>query len=136
MEHNASAGSEGLFTGRTANYWNTGKGVLCMLLLSNPPSLPNPRRALPTLSTSRSLIIPSRIAGSTWSGGITMPAFAYWKGQIQPQTRTSEVVSSMDVLPTLSQMAQVPLPTNRVYDGKPFVNVSRTGMLYRQRPVT
>ena len=81
-----STGSEGLFTGRFAGYWNTGKG-------------------------------------STWEGGIRMPAFAYWKGKIQPYTRSAEVVSSMDVFPTLSALAGVPLPANRTYDGKDMSDI-------------
>ena len=40
--------------------------------------------------------------GSTWEGGVRMPAFAYWKGQIAAQTRSSATVSSLDVLPTLA----------------------------------
>jgi len=55
--------------------------------------------------------------GSTWEGGIREAAFAYWKGQIQPFTRTSEVVSSLDLFPTLTKLAGLELPANRVYDG-------------------
>eukprot|EP00957_Ditylum_brightwellii_P037506 2836286-Ditylum_brightwellii.AAC.1 len=79
MIRGLSAGSHGLFTGRYAGYWNTGKG-------------------------------------SNWEGGIRMPAFAYWKGKIAPMSRSAEIVSSMDVFPTLSALADIPLPTNRVYD--------------------
>lgn len=56
--------------------------------------------------------------GSTWEGGIRMPAFAHWKGQISPYSRSSEIISSLDVLPTLSALAGVPLPPNRAIDGK------------------
>uniref|UniRef100_A0A6V2EEX6 Sulfatase N-terminal domain-containing protein n=1 Tax=Ditylum brightwellii TaxID=49249 RepID=A0A6V2EEX6_9STRA len=86
MIRGLSAGSHGLFTGRYAGYWNTGKG-------------------------------------SNWEGGIRMPAFAYWKGKIAPMSRSAEIVSSMDVFPTLSALADIPLPTNRVYDGLDMSNV-------------
>lgn len=61
--------------------------------------------------------------GSTWEGGIREAAFAYWKGQIEPHSRTAEVVSSMDVFPTLSTLAGVPLPSGRVYDGRDMTGV-------------
>ena len=47
-----------------------------------------------------------------------MPAFAYWKGRIPPFSRSSEIISSLDVFPTLSSLAGVPLPSNREYDGR------------------
>jgi hypothetical protein len=81
-----SGGSEGLFTGRFAGYWDTGKH-------------------------------------STWEGGIRMPAFAYWKGKIEPFSRSSEIVSSLDVFPTLSALAGIPLPTDRTYDGRDMSDV-------------
>eukprot|EP01062_Namystynia_karyoxenos_P066045 TRINITY_DN60062_c0_g1_i1.p1 TRINITY_DN60062_c0_g1~~TRINITY_DN60062_c0_g1_i1.p1 ORF type:complete len:573 (+),score=172.28 TRINITY_DN60062_c0_g1_i1:106-1719(+) len=55
---------------------------------------------------------------TTWEGGIREAAFAYWPGQITPFSRTAEVVSSLDVFPTLSKLAGLPLPTDRVYDGR------------------
>lgn len=61
--------------------------------------------------------------GSTWEGGIRMPAWAYWKGQIKPFSRTSEVVSSMDVFPTVSHLAGASLPADRAYDGKDMSEV-------------
>lgn len=60
--------------------------------------------------------------GSTWEGGVREPAFAYWPGMITPQSRSTEVVSSMDLLPTLSKLAGVPLP-NVVYDGRDMSDV-------------
>ena len=77
MVKGKSGGSEGLLTGVTAGYWNTGKG-------------------------------------STWEGGMHEAGFAHWQGQIEPMSRSSEVVSSMDVFPTVSKLAGVPLPQDRV----------------------
>ena len=56
--------------------------------------------------------------GSTWEGGIREAAFAYWPGMIQPFTRSAEVVSSMDVFPTLLALAGGTLPSDRTYDGR------------------
>jgi len=61
--------------------------------------------------------------GSTWEGGIREPAFAYWKGKITPFSRSSEIVSSLDVFPTLSALAGVPLPSDRVFDGRDVSSV-------------
>ena len=47
----------------------------------------------------------------------------YWKGQIEPGTRSSEVVSSLDLFPTASSLAGMPLPTDRVYDGRDMSDV-------------
>ena len=78
-----SGGSEGLFSGRFAGYWNVGKG-------------------------------------STWEGGIREAGFAHWPGIIKPFTRSTEVVSSLDVFPTVrapSRRARLspgcPLPPKR-----------------------
>lgn len=61
--------------------------------------------------------------GSTWEGGIREAAFAYWKGQVDPFTRSAEVVSSMDVFPTFSSLAGVPLPEDVTYDGRDMSDV-------------
>ena len=60
--------------------------------------------------------------GSTWEGGIHEAAFAYWPGQIAPHTKSHEITSSMDLFPTVSALAGVPLP-NVVYDGKNMLDV-------------
>ena len=57
------------------------------------------------------------------NGGRHEAAFAHWAGQIDPMTRSSEVVSSMDVFPTVSKLAGVPLPTGVVYDGRDMSGV-------------
>ena len=61
--------------------------------------------------------------GSTWEGGIREAGFAHWPGTIAPSSRSSEIVSSMDVLPTALELAGVPLPTDRAYDGKSMVPI-------------
>ena len=64
--------------------------------------------------------------GSTWEGGIREPAFVVWDGQIAPATSTHAAISATDILPTLSRLIGVPLPTtlrygdyaeNATYDG-------------------
>ena len=55
--------------------------------------------------------------GSTWEGGIRMPAFAYWKGRVAPGSHSGEVVSTMDVLPAALKLAGLP-PKRGVVDGR------------------
>lgn len=61
--------------------------------------------------------------GSTWEGGIRMPAFAYWKGRIPPFSRSAEIVSSLDVFPTISSLAGLAIPSNRTYDGRDMSDI-------------
>lgn len=60
---------------------------------------------------------------STWEGGIREPAFAYWKGQIDSFSRSSETISSMDVFPTFSRLAGVSLPDNVTLDGRDMTEI-------------
>ena len=61
--------------------------------------------------------------GSTWEGGIREAGFAYWPGVIPPASRSAEVVSSLDVFPTVLKLAGAPLPTDRTIDGKDMSDV-------------
>lgn len=61
--------------------------------------------------------------GSTWEGGMHEAAFAYWPGTIAPQSRSSEVTSSLDLVPTISALAGVDLPKDRVYDGRDMSHI-------------
>ena len=55
--------------------------------------------------------------GSTWEGGVRMPAFAYWPGTVEAGTVSGTVVSSMDILPSLVRLARIE-PAATVLDGK------------------
>ena len=46
--------------------------------------------------------------GTTWEGGIRVPAFIHWKGKIQP-TKSDELFSAMDILPTLMNIVGHPI---------------------------
>jgi arylsulfatase A-like enzyme len=54
---------------------------------------------------------------SLLKGGIREAAFAHWPGMIPPMSRSSEIVSSLDLFPTVSALAGLALPMDRVYDG-------------------
>eukprot|EP01112_Ceratiomyxa_fruticulosa_P015921 TRINITY_DN4763_c0_g3_i1.p1 TRINITY_DN4763_c0_g3~~TRINITY_DN4763_c0_g3_i1.p1 ORF type:complete len:572 (+),score=130.43 TRINITY_DN4763_c0_g3_i1:213-1718(+) len=66
--------------------------------------------------------------GTTWEGGIRMPAIAYWPGKIQPGV-TVEMASLLDLFPTILELANVTVPSNYVLDGE-----SMTDILFNQGP--
>ena len=55
--------------------------------------------------------------GSLYEGGIRVPAF--WSGPgVKDGSVSEEPVSTVDFLPTLLDLAAIPLPTNQVVDGR------------------
>lgn len=54
--------------------------------------------------------------GGTFEGGFRVPAIFWWPGTVKPQV-VREMGSTMDVMPTLSQLSGADLPDDRVYDG-------------------
>ncbi|MBK9168875.1 MAG: sulfatase [Bryobacterales bacterium] len=54
---------------------------------------------------------------TTWEGGMRVPGIARWPGRIPAGRVSGEVVTAMDLLPTIARLAGAPLPANRI-DGK------------------
>jgi len=57
--------------------------------------------------------------GETWEGGIREPGIAWWPGTISP-TITLEPATTMDLFSTILDLADVPLPKDRIIDGVSF----------------
>ncbi len=55
--------------------------------------------------------------GSTWEGGMRVPAIAWMPGRIQPGV-TSEPASTLDMFPTALALAGEPLPGDITFDGQ------------------
>jgi arylsulfatase B len=56
--------------------------------------------------------------GSVYEGGLRVPAFLRWPGHVPPGTRSRQLMSAMDVFPTLVAAAGV-TPRNRLpFDGR------------------
>lgn len=55
--------------------------------------------------------------GSTWEGGQRVCAVAQWPGPIAAGRTINEMASTLDLLPTMAQLADVPLPQDREIDG-------------------
>ncbi len=56
--------------------------------------------------------------GSTWEGGVRVPAIAWWPGRVPAGRVSDDIVSNMDVLPTFAGLAGAALPVNHRMDGR------------------
>jgi arylsulfatase A len=54
---------------------------------------------------------------STWEGGIRVPAIVRWPGRIPAGRRSAEMVSIMDIFPTILSTAGGSMPKDRPIDG-------------------
>ena len=54
--------------------------------------------------------------GTTWEGGMRVPAIFWWPGKVQPGTVTG-LGSALDLMPTFASIAHAEMPSDRVYDG-------------------
>lgn len=56
--------------------------------------------------------------GSTYEGGFRVPAVAWWPGTIEPNQTSEAITTTMDLYPTILNLAGVPVPDDRTYDGE------------------
>lgn len=56
--------------------------------------------------------------GSTWEGGVRVPALAWWPGTIAPGSVCDAVAGTIDLLPTVVSLAGGSLPAEPVLDGR------------------
>ena len=54
--------------------------------------------------------------GTTWEGGVRVPAIARWAGKIH-RGRTTQLGSHLDLFPTIVRLAGGKLPSDRKIDG-------------------
>lgn len=52
--------------------------------------------------------------GTTWEGGMREPFIAWWLGTIKKSTVCTQVLTNMDLLPTLSELIEIPLPETKI----------------------
>jgi arylsulfatase A len=55
--------------------------------------------------------------GSTWEGGMRVPAIVRWTGTLEAGTVCDELLTAMDLLPTLAGLCGADVPADRVVDG-------------------
>lgn len=56
--------------------------------------------------------------GSVDEGGVRAPFLIRWPGKVRPGTRVTQIAGAIDLLPTLADMAGVPLISKKPLDGK------------------
>ncbi|MFM7752271.1 MAG: sulfatase [Opitutaceae bacterium] len=56
--------------------------------------------------------------GTTWEGGVRVPALFRWPGRIPAGRVTDAVAGNIDLLPTLAAAAGAAVPADRVIDGR------------------
>jgi arylsulfatase A len=56
--------------------------------------------------------------GTTWEGGQRVPCIVRWPGHVPVGTVVDDVMSGLDLLPTLAVLAGVASPTDRTIDGR------------------
>ena len=64
--------------------------------------------------------------GSTWEGGVRVPAIFRWSGTIAPAVVTG-IGSELDLMPTLASLAGARTPSDRVLDGYDLSATLRRG---------
>ncbi len=55
--------------------------------------------------------------GSTDEGGVRSPLFVRWPGKIQPGTKIPQIAGVIDLLPTLADLANIPVASKKPLDG-------------------
>ena len=71
--------------------------------------------------------------GFPYEGGIRVPWIVRWPGAVKPGSTSSVPVSSIDILPTLLELAGAPLPKDRPIDGLSLVPLlKQSGTLDRR----
>ncbi|NQU22851.1 MAG: sulfatase-like hydrolase/transferase, partial [Candidatus Nealsonbacteria bacterium] len=61
--------------------------------------------------------------GFPYEGGIRVPLIVRWPGNVKPGTTCSVPACSIDLFPTLMEIADVALPENRAIDGTSLVPI-------------
>lgn len=56
--------------------------------------------------------------GEVYEGGQKVPMIAYWPGRVMPGRVSDAMAMNIDLFPTLLSLAGVPLPRDRVIDGR------------------
>ena len=56
--------------------------------------------------------------GTTWEGGQRLPCIVRWPERIPAGAVCAEVATAMDFYPTFAALANVPIPQDRIIDGK------------------
>jgi arylsulfatase A len=73
--------------------------------------------------------------GHLYEGGIRVPGIVRWPGRVKPGSVSEDPVSGVDWLPTLCEVAGIPVPEDRVLDGVSVLPVLEGGAARRSKPL-
>ncbi|KAJ8038064.1 Arylsulfatase G [Holothuria leucospilota] len=74
--------------------------------------------------------------GTAFEAGHRVPSIVYWPGTIKGGQVVDTLTNSMDIYPTIAALANIQIPTNRIYDGMDISDIllgrpfSRKRVLY------
>ena len=63
--------------------------------------------------------------GSTDEGGVRVPMIVRWPGTIAPNTEISQIAGAIDLLPTLADLAGIPVDADTTLDGRSLAPLLR-----------
>ncbi len=61
--------------------------------------------------------------GTTWEGGMRVPALAWWPGTVPSGSSSDELATTMDLLPTFAAIGGGEVPSERVLDGRDISHI-------------
>lgn len=70
-----------------------------------------------------------------YEAGIRVPGIVFWPGHVEKGQVVDEPVCGLDILPTLCELANVKVPTDRAYDGSSVTAILNGKELKRPRPL-
>lgn len=73
---------------------------------------------------------------SIYEGGIREPLIVVWPGEVEPGSRSEEIVQSVDFFPSLLEMTGVPATSGQSFDGISIVPALQGGALDREAVFT
>ena len=72
---------------------------------------------------------------SLYDGGVRVPAFAYWPGEIEAGSEINTPLSTLDYLPTAAALANYTMPDDRAIDGQDILPILTGKESVRQKDI-
>ncbi|XP_071443475.1 arylsulfatase G-like [Hetaerina americana] len=60
---------------------------------------------------------------TVWEGGHRVPSFIHWPSRVKGGRVSKELLSAMDIMPTLASISGANLPRNRLFDGQDISDI-------------
>jgi arylsulfatase A len=73
--------------------------------------------------------------GHMYEGGIRVPAIIRWPGKTKPNQVCREPICGVDLLPTLCEITEIPVPDDRIIDGTSILPIFAGRPIQRKQPL-